>query len=431
MPDIRCPHCGKVFQVNEADYESIASQVKNDEFERELTRRIHEKEEASRLDKEVALEKERSKATEERARLDQEILALKTELQNKNQDKENALLKEREVSQQQIAELRESLSKMQGQIKLVESNAEQAKEKALAESKAEIERLKSDIKLAEEKAKVNEASLKESHQLELKQKDEQIAYYKDLKRSMSTKMVGETLEQHCLIEFNRIRAVAYPNAFFDKDNDSSSGSKGDFIFRDMIDDVEYISIMFEMKNEMEETEAKHRNDDFFKKLDHDRNEKGCEYAVLVSTLEADSDFYNAGIVDVSYEYPKMFVVRPQCFLAIIGLLTKAAKESAAAKKQLVLMQKENIDVTNFEDKLEDFKVRFSDYYEKSNNKLTEAINHIDRTIASLQKVRDELSSSDRNLRLANDKLQDLSVKKLTRGNETMKALFEQSKKKED
>ena len=293
---------------------------------------------------------------------------------------------------------------------------------------AKIAELENRMILEKKEATIRETGIKEQHALILRQKQEEIDFYKDMKSRMSTKMIGESLEVHCSNEFNRVRTAMYPHAYFEKDNDSRShGTKGDFIFRDYADGMEYISIMFEMKNEMDETATKHKNEEFFKKLDEDRRNKGCEYAVLVSLLEPDNDFYNDGIVDVSYRYPKMFVVRPQFFMPLISLLTQASKKSVEYQRELMIARQQSIDVTKFEDKLNDFKNKFGDHYQRACTKFNKAIEEIDKTIKSLQQMKADLLSSENYLRLANNDTEDLTIKKLTRGNPTMKQKFEEAR----
>lgn len=292
----------------------------------------------------------------------------------------------------------------------------QTKENSLIE-------LRSQIDLKQKEATIREASIKEDYERQLKQKQELVDYYKDLKAKLSTKMIGESLEVHCSNEFNRVRTSMYPNAYFEKDNDASHGSKGDFIFRDYIDNIEYISMMFEMKNEMDETATKHKNEDFFAKLDKDRRDKGCEYAILVSLLEPDNDLYNEGIVDVSYRYPKMFVIRPQFFMPLISLLTQASKKSIEYQKELIVARQQSVDVTNFENKLNDFRDKFGYHYQHASTKFNKAIEDIDKAIISLQKMKEDLMSSANYLRLANNDTEALSIKRLTRGNPTMKKMF--------
>ncbi|MGN0912227.1 MAG: DUF2130 domain-containing protein, partial [Alphaproteobacteria bacterium] len=358
----------------------------------------------------------------------EEIEKLKAQLAFQGKDYE--LEKERALSslKQENEQLKSKISSSAQERDLAVTTAVSAQKDTIVEKEKQIILLETQLQDAAKDKQLQEQSLKEKYAFQLKEKDDLIAYYKDLKTKMSTKMVGETLEQHCEIEFNRLRATGFQNAYFEKDNDARTGSKGDFIFRDKTDDgVEYISIMFEMKNEMDTTAAKHKNEDFFKELDKDRCEKGCEYAVLVSLLEADSEFYNTGIVDVSYKYPKMYVIRPQFFIPIITLLRNAAANSIQYKRQLAEYSSQNIDVTNFENKLLDFQEKFSYNYGLAQKKFDEAIKDIDKTIDTLQKTKAALLSSENNLRLANDKAQDITIKKLTRGNPTMRQKFEDLK----
>ncbi len=336
------------------------------------------------------------------AEKEQEIVRLQSAITRGDADKRLALMEEKQKFLQQISE----------------------KELAFRELEGAMENEKS-------QALIRENNLKTQYEDRLKQKETEVAFYRDLKAKQSTKMVGETLEQHCQIEFNRMRVVSFPNAYFDKDTDAGGGTKGDFIFRDYIDGVEYISIMFEMKNEMDTTATKHKNEDFYAKLDKDRREKGCEYAVLVSLLEADNEFFNQGIVDVSWKYEKMYVVRPQFFIPLISLLTQAAKKSVEYKKELQLAHRQNIDVTNFERQLNDFKEKFGNNYRLASEKFQTAIDEIDKTIDHLQKVKQGLLGSERNLRLANDKADALTVRKLTFKNPTMKAKFDEARKAEN
>ena len=389
MPELKCPHCNKTFVIDQDDYASLLSQVRNNAFNNELHARLEELEKANKKQNELDIEKLKNANEKETNRLNNDIALLKQQLKEADKEKESAV----------------SL--------------------AVAKQEKEILQLKNDLELAKQKSALDISSINQQHQEELKMKDEQIAFYKDLKTKMSTKLVGETLEQHCQNQFNAIRMSAFPNAYFEKDNDASSGSKGDFIFREMVnEEAELLSIMFEMKNENDTTATKHKNEDFFKELDKDRNEKKCEYAVLVSMLEPESELYNAGIVDVSYKYPKMYVVRPQCFIPFITLLRNAALASAEYKNQLVIAKNQNYDISHFEEDLEEFKEKFSRNYELASDRFAKAIEEIDKTIDHLNKVKDGLLGADRNLRLANDKAQDLTVKKLTKNNPTMKAKFD-------
>lgn len=431
MPEIKCPKCGEVFTVDESGYAAIVSQIKDAEFHKELCERVAQLEKSK--NDELTLIKTQAVAEKDKSifELNKEIENLKAKLESKGKDFE--LDKERSMN---------ALKQENEQLKIkIENNAQErtlAVTKALSEKKDEIVEkekhiilLETQLQDAAKDKQLLEQSLKEKYAFQLKEKDDLIAYYKDLKTKMSTKMVGETLEQHCEIEFNRLRATGFQNAYFEKDNDAKTGSKGDFIFKDKTDDgIEYISIMFEMKNEMDTTATKHKNEDFFKELDKDRSEKGCEYAVLVSLLEADNEFYNTGIVDVSYKYPKMYVIRPQFFIPIITLLRNAAANSIQYKRQLIEYSNQNIDVTNFENKLLDFQEKFSYNYGLAQKKFDEAIKDIDKTIETLQKTKAALLSSENNLRLANDKAQDITIKKLTRNNPTMRQKFEDLNKTE-
>ena len=392
MNEIVCPHCNKAFKIDEAGYADILKQVRDREFEKSL----HDQLELAEKEKNTAIELAKAQVAAELAQ------------QSANKDIEIEKLK---------AEL---------------SGTELAKQLALNEALGAIAKERDDlareleVKSAEQK--LLEHSLSEKYEAEIKSKDELIAYYKDFKAKQSTKMVGESLEQHCEIEFNQLRATGFPRAYFEKDNDARTGSKGDYIFRDYGEDgTEFISIMFEMKNESDATASKKKNEDFFKELDKDRNEKGCEYAVLVSLLESDNELYNAGIVDVSHRYPKMYVVRPQFFIPIITVLRNAAQNSLAYRAELARVQEQNIDITTFESDLETFKQGFARNYELASKKFKTAIDEIDKTIDHLQKTKDALLGSENNLRLANNKAEDLSIKKLTKGNPTMAAKFQEAR----
>lgn len=406
MKEIKCPNCGEVFQVDESGYAAIVQQVRDNEFNKELERRAKDLESMHENDLQIArMEKEKEQA---------DIIAKK---ENELADKDK-----------EIAELKAKISANETEKKLAVTEAEQKKEKELSEKTTEIIELKGKLENKETESKLKETALKEKYEEQLKDKDEQIAYYKDFKARQSTKMVGESLEQHCLTQFNTIRMTAFPNAYFEKDNDAKSGSKGDFVFRESAEDgTEFISIMFEMKNENETTSTKHKNEHFFKELDKDRNEKGCEYAVLVSMLEMDNELYNNGIVDVSYKYPKMYVVRPQFFIPIISLLRNAALNSLKYQQELQVVRNQQLDIINFENNMNVFKEGFARNYDLASRKFNDAIAEIDKSIAQLQKVKDALTSSERNLRLANDKAQDLSIKKLTRNSPTIKAMFDDLK----
>lgn len=395
MNEIKCPKCGEVFKIDENAYADIVKQIRDREFLSELS----ERERRMNSEKESALSVVRAELSKEKERsvfeLKQEILRLQAKIDASEKDKQLEI-----------------------------SNAISQKDKEIAEQKAKIIELNGNVAAAKKDIELKESSLKAEYNAMLKMKDETIEFYKDLKTRMSTKMVGETLEQHCEIEFNRLRATGFQNAYFEKDNDARTGSKGDYIFRDKTDDgVEFISIMFEMKNEMNTTATKHKNEDFFKELDKDRREKGCEYAVLVSLLESDSELYNSGIVDVSHKYEKMYVIRPQFFIPIITLLRNAALNSVEYKRQLMDIREQNIDISHFEDDMNDFKEKFARNYDIASRKFKTAIDEIDKTIQHLQKTKENLLSSENNLRLANNKAEELSIKKLTRNNPTMAQKF--------
>jgi len=418
MTEIICPNCKKVFKVDEAGFAEILKQVRDQQFEEELQNRLNladkEKESAVKL----AEANVRNSLQEQIAKKDKELTELKSQSELTLSEKLNK--KEAEITQ-----LKAKIDKVEVEKKLAVNEAVQKVEK-------ERDILANDVKSKELEKQNLENSLKQQFSTELlnkdaiiKYKDEEIARVKDMKLKLSTKMLGETLEQHCETEFNKLRASAFQKAYFEKDNDSSSGSKGDFIYREKDDaNNEIISIMFEMKNEGEETATKKRNEDFLKELDKDRKEKKCEYAVLVSLLEAESELYNTGIVDVSHKYDKMYVVRPQFFISIITLLRNAAMNSIKYKAELALVRSQNIDITNFEEKINKFKEGFAKNYDLASRKFKDAIEGIDKTIKELQKTKDALLSSENNLRLANEKTEDLTIKKLTHGNPTMKAKFE-------
>ena len=405
MQQIKCPKCGEVFQVDESGYAQIVKQVHDREFDAEVARRLREMEEKKAGELRLTLtEKEKEKADALAAK--QEALAQK---------------------EMELERLRSQLARAQAEQQLAVTRAVSDTERKLTEKQGEISRLNDQLQLKASEMALNEKTLREQYETRLKDKEEQIEYYKDFKARQSTKMVGESLEQHCLTQFNSMRMMSFPNAYFEKDNDARTGSKGDFIFRESQDGVEFISIMFEMKNEMDETATKHKNEDFFKELDKDRREKGCEYAVLVSLLEADNELYNNGIVDVSYRYPKMFVVRPQFFLPIISLLRNAALNSLDYQKQLLTLRNRQLDLTHFEENVNTFKTGFARNYELASRKFQDAIDDIDKTIKALEKTKADLLSSERNLRLANDKAQDLTIKKLTKDAPSVKAMFERLK----
>lgn len=436
MKELKCPKCGNVFKVDEADYAAIVGQVKNAEFNQEVERRMKELEKQQKAEQKaetLKAEQNYQKLLSEKelnlTQKDAEIAKLQSQLEGIENTNQLSLAKEIAKKDKEIAALQTQLSSNESKLKVLE---EQNKSKDFLQKKEqEIQKLKGDMELAQKEAIIKEKNLKEDFQSRLKLKQEEVDHYKELKAHMSTKMIGESLEVHCSTEFNRVRSMMYPCAYFEKDNDASGGSKGDFIFRDTADGVEYISIMFEMKNEMETTATKHKNEDFFAKLDKDRKEKGCEYAVLVSLLEPDSELYNEGIVDVSYKYPKMYVIRPQFFMPLISLLTQASKKSIEYQKELILARQQSVDVTNFENKVNAFRDKFAGHYQKASEKFNKAIEEIDKTIKSLQKMKDNLLSSENYLRLANNDTEDLSIKKLTRGNPTMKEKFEEARRMDE
>ena len=431
MHEIKCPHCNTVFSVDQAEYAGLLDQVRTKEFESELTKRLHLEQEKQAAQIEAAkqtAEAEKAKALSDK---ELEIQKLKADLANSQTEIELARKTEAEKLAKDVSDKELEIQKLKADIQQKATQAELALKNAISEAEKQNIQLKSELeKLAAEK-KISEQSSKESHAKEVQTLKEEIQRIKDMKLQMSTKMVGESLEQHCSTEFNSIRHAAFPKAYFEKDNDASTGSKGDFIFRDFTDQgAEYISIMFEMKNESDATKTKQKNEDFFKELDKDRTEKGCEYAILVSLLEPESELYNQGIVDVSHKYPKMYVVRPQFFIPMISLLRNAAMKTISFKNELELIKKQNIDVTNFEKDLEEFKKGFGRNYKLASDKFSAAIKEIDKAIDSLQKTKDELLGSEKNLRLANDKLDGVTVKKLTKDNPTMKAKFEEQSKDE-
>lgn len=431
MNEIKCPHCGQSFTVDGAGYAAILQQVRSDEFQKEIDAALEKEkkhwDENRRNEKELEIGKAVSEKEREISALREKITELNAAVSRNKTETELAV--KNAVSEAQ--------SDYEKKLKTAEDEARQLKQKIALDQKdheSEVEKLETELKNTETEHKLamNEAvneikqqltEEKAAHEADNKAKDEQIEYYKDFKAKQSTKMVGESLEQHCLTQFNQIRMTAFPRAYFEKDNDAKSGSKGDFIYREEDEDgIEILSIMFEMKNEMDTTATKHKNEDFFKELDKDRNEKKCEYAVLVSLLEADSEYYT-GITDVSYRYEKMYVIRPQFFIPMITLLRNAALNSLQYKRALALERAQNIDITNFEDSLNDFKDKFARNYDLASRKFKEAVDEIDKSILHLQKIKDALLSSENNLRLANNKAEEITIKKLTKNNPTMAAKF--------
>ncbi len=464
MHDIICPHCGKAFKIDEAGYADILKQVRDADFEHQL----HERLELAEKDKRTAIQLAEARIASElhkaaaakdseiqalKARLDagetaqklavsqalssieKERDALASELKQARQEKEAT---EKLAEARMLAELQKAAAAKDSEIQALKArldtlalNQKLALADAIGAVQKERDELKSNLERAALEKQLAEKSLKDRFEAQLKDRDEAIERLRDMKARLSTKMVGETLEQHCETEFNRIRATAFPRAYFEKDNDAKSGSKGDYIFRDKDEaDTEIVSIMFEMKNESDTTATKQRNEDFLKELDRDRTEKGCEYAVLVSLLEPESELYNTGIVDVFHRYPKMYVIRPQFFIPIITLLRNAAMNSLKYKTELALVRAQNIDITNFENELESFKSAFARNYDLASRRFQTAIDEIDKSIDHLQKTKEALLGTDRNLRLANDKAQDVTIKRLTKGNPTMAGKFSEVKKGE-
>ena len=418
MNEIKCPKCGTVFQISESDYESIVKQIRDHEFEKEIGVR----EEQYKKDKENAVKLAESSK-------DLEIQELRMKLDNLEEQVKNKLSKEYES---ELSKKTLEISELKGKLEVQESRKELEIQKVVSEKDKKIDSLSTELEIKNKEYELKQNTIKEQYEIKLKDKDEQIAYYKDFKAKQSTKMIGESLEQHCSVEFNRLRPL-FKNAYFDKDNDAKNGSKGDFIFRDFDEDGnEIVSIMFEMKNEADTTSTKHKNEHFFKELDKDRKEKNCEYAVLVSLLESDNDYYNDGIVDVSHMYDKMYVIRPQFFIPLITLIRNLASKSLEYRKELELVKNQNIDITHFEENINLFKEGFGRNYRLASERFAKAIEEIDKTIDHLQKTKEHLLKTDDNLRLANNKAEDLTIKKLTRNNPTMQKLFDELKEnKED
>lgn len=420
MNEIKCPKCGTVFQIDEADYDSIVKQIRDKEFDKEISSR----EKQHKVDRENAVKLAEAHIKEELGqelnKKDLEISELKLSLKVNEEKTINKVEKE---YQEQINKLQLQITELKSKMQLQESKSELDIQKAVSEKNQKISDLSSELALKSKEFELKETTIKESYENKLKDKDDQIAYYKDFKAKQSTKMIGESLEQHCNVEFNRLRPL-FKNAYFEKDNDARTGSKGDFIFRDYDDDGnEIVSIMFEMKNEADMTATKHKNEDFFKELDKDRKEKKCEYAVLVSLLEADNDYYNDGIVDVSHLYDKMYVIRPQFFIPLITLIRNLANKSLEYRKELETIKNQNIDITHFEENINTFKEGFGRNYRLATERFQKAIEEIDKTIDHLQKTKEHLLKTNDNLRLANNKAEDLTIKKLTHNNPTMSKMF--------
>ncbi len=432
MPEIICPHCGKAFKIDDAGYADILKQVRDSDFEKQLHERLELAEQDKRNAVELAQARLAGELQKAAAAKDAEIQNLKARLDAEEVARKlavNEALSEVEKQRDALAnELKQAKHEKLAATHLAEAKFANELQKAAATKDADIQELKAKLERAALEKQLAEKSLKDKYETQIKDRDDAIERLKDMKARLSTKMVGETLEQHCETEFNRIRATAFPKAYFEKDNDARSGSKGDYIFRDLDEaGTEIVSIMFEMKNENDHTATKNKNEDFLKELDKDRTEKGCEYAVLVSLLEPDSELYNTGIVDVFHRYPKMYIIRPQFFIPMITLLRNAAMNSLKYKSELALVKAQSIDITNFENDLEIFKTAFAKNYDLASKRFQTAIDEIDKSIDHLQKTKEALLGTDRNLRLANDKAQDVTIKKLTKGNPTMAAKFAESK----
>lgn len=427
MNEIKCPNCGTTFQINESEYEKIVKQIKNKEFEKELT--IREKE--YKLDKENEVLKVKTQIkeqlTQELNQKEIQITKLKQEVEIKETETKNKLDKEYTGT---INNLKIEIEKLKGELSKKDAENKLKVEETTTKKDKEIQELTSKLDIKTKEYELQEKNIKEKYESKLKDKDEQIAYYKDFKARQSTKMIGESLEQHCLASFNRLRPL-FTNSYFEKDNDAKTGSKGDFIFRDYDEEGnEIVSIMFEMKNEADATATKHKNEDFLKELDKDRKEKNCEYAVLVSLLEIENEYYNDGIVDVSHYYDKMYVIRPQFFIPLITLIRNLAQKTTTYKKELETIKNQNIDITHFEENILKFKDAFGRNYRLASERFTKAIEEIDKTIDHLQKTKEHLLKTNDNLRLANNKAEDLTIKKLTTNSPTVRKMFEDQKEKE-
>ncbi len=421
--EIKCPHCSKDFNLDEAGYADIVKQVRDHEFEAQIEQRLS----LADQEKNAALALAQSKAEQKLQKLasekDEQITKLTAEKDLSVAEAVASIQREKDA---EAASLKIELTEAKAELKSKDSQKDLAVRDAVSEVEKQRDKLHGDLEKAEMKNQLAQQALEEKYKTQIQERDDAIEYFKDLKARLSTKMLGETLELHCENSFNQIRATAFPRAYFEKDNDARTGSKGDYIFRDSDEnEVEIVSIMFEMKNEADETATKKKNEDFLKELDKDRNEKNCEYAVLVSLLEQDSELYNSGIVDVSHRYPKMYVIRPQFFIPLITLLRNAALGALTYKKELALVRAQNIDITNFEAELESFKSAFGKNYDLASRQFQKAIDEIDKSIEHLNKTKDALLSSSRNLRLANDKAQDVTIKRLTKNNPTMAQKFKE------
>ena len=432
MEEIVCPHCKKVFTIDEMNYENIVKQVRDKEFYKAL----NERQELMNEDKEKAVNIAKLEASKDLneviSQKEMEIERLKAKLQDAESQKTIAIQETLAKKDQEIGELTRKIAQFDSEKKLAVTEAVSEKEKEITQKNETIANLNATIEINQAKNDSEKQSLQDQFRRDMEAKDREVEFYKDYKARQSTKMIGESLERFCEEEFNKLRATGFQNAYFEKDNDARTGSKGDFIFRELDDDgTEVVSIMFEMKNEADTTATKHKNEDFFKELDKDRNEKSCEYAVLVTMLEPDSEYYNTGIVDVSYKYDKMYVIRPQFFIPMITLIRNASRKSLDYRRELAMVKSQNIDITNFENQMNEFKEKFGNNYRLANERFMKAIEEIDKTIDHLQKTKDNLLASDRNLRLANDKAPDLTITKLTKNNPPMARKFEEARQNQE
>lgn len=428
MHEIKCPHCHTVFKVDENSYNEIVTQVRNDEFKRELDDRIKTVNIQKELEMNDLKRQNELVLKDQLAKKEIEIAKLKTELIALSDQQSLAVDNALNEKDKELLEVRHEIDLLKEKHLRELNDLKISNDRKISETMEEQIRLENKINALNSEKIINEKNLKERYEDQLRLKDEQIAYYKDYKLKLSTKMIGESLEKYCENEFNKLRATGFQNSYFEKDNDSRNGSKGDYIYREIVDGQEVVSIMFEMKNEQDQTVAKHKNEDFFKELDKDRREKGCEYAVLVTLLESDNDLYNSGIVDVSYRYEKMYVIRPQFFISLITILRNAALKSLDYRRELAIIKEQNIDITHFEENMNNFKEAFGRNYNLAAKRFNEAIDEIDKSIQHLEKIKKALQSSENNLRLANNKVEDLTIKKLTYKNPTMKEMFDSLKK---
>ena len=431
MSQIRCPHCNQVFTIDESEYQKIVVQIRDQTLKEEVSQRTKQIEQGFEQQKKAVLSEQEAKHQRELNDLHQKLQAAQAKLQEAENQTKIKILEAEQKEQKAKNELEQTVKELKVKLDAFNENKKNEIARVEAEAKAKVTELETELKTQASQAELEKKKTEEVHAEIIRLKDEEIAKYKDFKLRLSTKMIGESLEQYCLTEFNKIRA-AFPSVYFEKDNDASGGSKGDFIYREKDSEGnEVLSIMFEMKNEADMTATKHKNEDFFDKLDKDRIAKKCEYAVLVSMLEPENEYYNAGIVDVSYKYEKMYVIRPQCFIPMITILRSAAMNALKAKQELAVIKQQQIDVTGFEEKLNAFKDRISRNYGLAEKKYDDALERLDKAIAALQKMREELAASKKYLRIATEQFDDITIRKLTNGNPTMKRAFEEAKKKEE